>query len=106
MVNILSWNIEGKHFILKNKRIKHYLSSYDILFIHETHASREMEIKIDGFDAIQHPCMRSSDERPRGGCVMFIKKHLMKFVEGMDKNYNDTIVLYMSFNLIIILFYR
>ena len=71
------------------------------MFIHETHCSREMEIKIDGYDSIPHPCVYSSDERPRGGCIMYVKKHLMKFVEGVDKNYNDTIILYMNFNIII-----
>ena len=101
MIDILSWNIEGKHYILKNKRLKNSLNAYDILFIHETHASREMEIKIDGYSSIQHPCMRSSNENPRGGCIMYIREDLMKYVEGIDKNYNDTIVLYMAFNLII-----
>ena len=101
MINISSWNIEGKHFLLKNNKIKTSLNVYDILFIHETHCSRDMEIQIDGYESIQHPCILSSDERPRGGCIMYIRKNLMKYVEGMDKNYNDTIIVYMSFNLII-----
>ena len=101
VLNIFSWNIEGKHHILKNQKLKNSLKSYDIMFIHETHCNREMEIKIDGYNAVQHPCLLSSNEHPRGGCIMFIKNNLQKYVEGIDKNYNDTIVVYMSFNLII-----
>ena len=100
-IHVFSWNIDGKHYILKNQKLKNSLKTYDIMFIHETHCSREMEIKIDGYDAIQHPCTLSSSEYPRGGCIMFIKNSLTKYVEGIDKKYNDTIIVHMSFNLII-----
>ena len=72
-----------------------------MLFIHETHCCSEMAIEIDGFSSIQHPCMYSTQEHPRGGCIMFIKKHLMKFVKGFDLNFNDSIIVYMFQNLII-----
>ncbi len=66
-----------------------------MLFIHETHCSSDMTIELDGFVSIQHPCMYSTQEHPRGGCVMFIETHLMKFVKGFDKNFNDSIIVYM-----------
>ena len=56
-----------------------------MLFIHETHCCTEMSIEMDGYISIQHPCIYSSQEHPRGGCIMFVKKHLMKFVKGIDK---------------------
>ena len=64
-LNVLSWNIEGKIYILKNKQIKNSLDIYDIMFIHETHCNREMEINIEGYHSIQHPCILSSNEHPR-----------------------------------------
>ena len=102
---VLSWNIEGKHYILKNNEIKNYVNKYDILFIHETHCTKEMHLEIENYVAFQHPCMVSSIEKPRGGCVMFIKQHLMKFVEGVDTNFNDAIMVYMSANIVICGFY-
>ena len=72
-----------------------------MLFIHETHCCTEMSIEMDGYISIQHPCIYSSQEHPRGGCIMFIKKHLMKFVKGIDKNFNDSIIVYMFQNLIV-----
>ena len=72
-----------------------------MLFIHETHCTIEMAIELDGFVSIQHPCMYSTQEHPRGGCIMFIKNNLMKFVKGFDKNFNDSIIVYMSQNLIV-----
>ena len=102
---VLSWNIEGKHYVLKNDGIKKYFNKYDILFIHETHCTREMSLQIEHFTAIQHPCMISTVDKPRGGCVMFIKNHLMKHVEGFDKNFNDAIILYLSSNIVICGFY-
>ena len=60
-----------------------------------------MKIEIENYDSIQHPCVLCLPEHPRGGCIMFIKKHLMKFVQGVDKNYNDVIIVYMSPNIVI-----
>ena len=102
---LLSWNIEGKHYILKNSNIKNYLNKHDIVFIHETHCTREMHLELDNYTAIQHPCMLSSVDKPRGGCVMFIKHHLMKYVQGVDKNFHDAILLYLTGNIIIAGFY-
>ena len=99
--SILSWNIEGKHYILKNDKVKKILSNHDILFIHETHCTREMEIKMENYISFQHPCVFSTPEKPRGGCIMFVKDHLMKFVEDVDKNFNDSITIYMSQNIVL-----
>ena len=75
--------------MLNNKKIKIALNEYDILFIHETHCRVEMEFNIDGFQAFNNPCTLSTYERPRGGCIMFIKNNLMKYVTCVDKNFND-----------------
>ena len=99
--NVLSWNIEGKHYILKNDDIKKYLNKYDILFIHETHCTREMDLEIENYTAIQNQCKISSVDKPRGGCVMFIKNNMMKYVESYDKNFNDAIIVYLSTNIVI-----
>ena len=64
-----------------------------------------MKYDIEDYVAFQHPCIYSTPERPRGGCIMFIKKHLVKFVEGVDKNFNDAVIVYMSGNIIICGFY-
>ena len=90
--------------MLKNKKIKFALSKYDILFIHETHCTLEMEFHMDNFKAFNNPCTLSSSERPRGGCVMFVKNHLIKHVTCVDKNFNDSIILYMM-NTVICGFY-
>ena len=50
-----------------------------------------MEIDIEEYTSVQSPCIYSNPEHPRGGCIMFIKKHLMKFVKGVDKKLNDSI---------------
>ena len=60
-----------------------------------------MNIKIENYTAIQHPCMVSSVEKPRGGCIMFIKDQLLKYVESVDTNFNDSIIVYLSTNIII-----
>lgn len=98
---LLSWNIEGKHYILKNNQIKNSLNEYDILFIHETHCTMEMHIELDNYVSIQHPCTLSTKEHPRGGCIMFIKKNLMKFVKGFDKNFKDAIIVYMCQDVVV-----
>ena len=64
-----------------------------------------MNIKIENYTAIQHPCMVSSVEKPRGGCIMFIKDQLLKYVESVDTNFNDSIIVYLSANIIICGFY-
>ncbi len=91
--------------MLKNKKIKIALSEYDILFIHETHCTLEMEFHIDNFKAFNNPCTLSSSERPRGGCIMFVKNHLMKYVTCVDKNFNDSIIVYIMKNTVICGFY-
>ena len=52
-----------------------------------------------------YPCVFRTPEKPRGGCIMFVKDHLMKFVEGVDKNFNDSITIYMSQNIVLCGFY-
>ena len=64
-----------------------------------------LQINIENYVAIQHPCVLSTPEKPRSGCIMFIKNYLMKYVEGVDKNYNDAIIVYMCHNLVICGFY-
>ena len=102
---VFSWNIDGKHYILKNTKIENFINNYDILFIHETHCTKEMSINIKNYESFQHPCALSTPDSPRGGCIMFVKKHLMKHVKGIDKNFNDAIVMYMEHNLVICGFY-
>ena len=64
-----------------------------------------MEINIDNYVSFQHPCAFSTPEKPRGGCIMFIKHHLMKFVENVDKQFNNSIIVYMCYHIIVCGFY-
>ena len=64
-----------------------------------------MEITIDNYIPIQHPCIYSTVEKPRGGCIIFIKENLMKFVENIEKKFNDCIIVYMCHNIMLCCFY-
>ena len=64
-----------------------------------------MNLEIENYTAIQNQCKVSSIDKPRGGCVMFIKNDLMKYVESYDKNFNDAIIVYLSQNTVICGFY-
>ena len=82
------------------ENIKKIIYTYDIIFIHETHCSSEMVINMQNFYGVQHPCSYASPIHPRGGCIMFIKDHLIKYIEGVDTTFNDIITVYMYNNVV------
>ena len=83
ILKILSWNIEGKHYMLKNNKIKIALSEYDILFIHETHCTKEMTFQIKGFQSFRMAMPVWLREK------LFLKDMLIKEIKKIDGVHDD-----------------
>ena len=83
--------------MLNNMSVQKYFNEFDFMFICETHSLKETKFHLPGYSAIHNPCKKSKHcNEPRGGCVMFIRKDLMKFVSNSDISFNDAIILNLS----------
>ena len=83
--------------MLNNATVRKYLSEFDFIYICETHSFKQTKLYLPGYTTIHNPCRlsRHSDD-PRGGCVMFVKLELTKFISGSDISFNDAITVYLS----------
>ena len=64
-----------------------------------------MSIELNGYKSFQHPCMLSTLEKPRGGCIVFIRNNLTKYVKSIDKSFNDFLFIHMFKNILICCLY-
>ena len=83
--------------MLNNLSVQKYLNESDFIFICETHSLKETKLHLPGYTAIHNPCKKSKrSSEPRGGCVMIIRKDLMKFVSDSDISFDDAIIVNLS----------
>ena len=97
-LQILSWNINGKFYLINTKIFHSFIYDYDIVYLCETHCSKDMKINLDGYKAYQNPCKVSKKENPRGGVILYLKENIAKHVIDSNMELNDTITLYMNNN--------
>ena len=89
--------------MLGNLNVQSYLQKFDFIFICETHTTKEANFQLPGYQPIHNPCRVSKHvDDPRGGCVMFVKDELWKYLSGSDISFNDAITLYLSDGYIIL----
>ena len=81
--------------MIKNLNVRTYLNKFDFIFLCETHSTKDAIIDLPGYQKVHNPC-RLSKEVPRGGCVMFVREELAKFLKATDISFNDAITLYLS----------
>ena len=98
-MQILSWNINGKFYLINSKIFISFARQYDILFICETHCSKEVKIELEGYKSYQNPCKLSSNKYPRGGTIMYVKENLIKFISEVNISFNDIIILSLTGNI-------
>ena len=98
-LHILLWNINGKFYLINSKIFISFARHYDILFICETHCSKEVKIELEGYKSYQNPCKLSSNKYPRGGTIMYVKENLIKFISEVNISFNDIIILSLTGNI-------
>ena len=91
VLNIISWNINGKKDLLSTKYVQNFLNTFDIVFLTETHATQRKSIKSNIFDVYEYPDLNCNIEHPRGGSCMLIKKLLQKYIFSVIKVKTDWI---------------
>ena len=65
------------------------MNQFDIVFICETHCSRDMKIEIKGYKEYNHPCKLASVKDPRGGVIMYVKNDIEKYITDVNTDFND-----------------
>ena len=76
ILNIISWNINGKRLLIKSKHIQKFLESFDIALFSETHTIEGNLIKVESFENYEFLDLDCNMEYPRGGTCILIKKYL------------------------------
>ena len=83
--------------MLKNFNVRTFLNNFDFIFLCETHTTKEANIHLPGYKEIHNPCKLSKQvDIPRGGCAMFVRDELSKFLKSSDISFNDAITLNLS----------
>ena len=87
------WNINGRKFLIKSEKIQNWLSkNFDVVFLSETHLVKEEKFKLNSFNEYHNAFSTHEDKKARGGVSCFIKNSLMDFIESVDVNFSDHIL--------------
>ena len=91
ILNIVSWNINGKNLLINSNYTQKFLQSFDIILLSETHTIQGDKIKVESFENYDFPDLNCNPEYPRGGTCILIKKHLKMYIQSVCKVKTDCI---------------
>ena len=91
LLNIISWNINGKKLLINSNYTQKFLQSYDIILLSETHTIQGDKIKVESFENYDFPDLDCNLEYPRGGTCILTKKHLKNYIQSIYKVKTDCI---------------
>ena len=92
-ISICSWNVGGlvakSYNKLNDPSFKKELSSYDIIFLSETHTGFDTHIDIEGFQHVQICRPISSNSRYYGGLALLIRKTLRNGIKILKNSSSE-----------------
>ena len=87
------WNVNGRMFLIKSEKIQNWLEkNFDMVFLSETHLVKGEKFKLNSFNEYHNAFSTQDDRKARGGVSCFIKNHLMDFIDTVDKDLSDHII--------------